>query len=417
MGEFNRMNKVIIKQIDVSANTITYLYEVKGAWKSVFYQKRSLDIVYSCDLTGLPKSIAVVPMLANLLPMAWVYDAEIEVPVCDADFYNSIEQFKQGYRDMYPMISFNGKLTVKDLQVNVLEAQHGCATFFSGGVDAFNTLTQHLYEKPTLLTLWGADVRLDDCIGWSRVENHLVRTAQDFCVDYVTVRSEFRIFMNEGILTQKVAKSGDSWWHGFQHGIGIISHAAPAMYMLGLKTVYIASSFTALDKVTCASDPTIDNYVKFCGCNVIHDGYEFTRQMKIHNIAQFVKRTEKHISLRVCWESTGGGNCCNCEKCLRTIIGLYAEKENPKDYGFDNYDFKKSKSIIVNQIERAPFAIRYYETIQTVLQKNYSLEEVDKGLIWLYKINISKLCIVPMWKKVWRLVLRGARKVKRTILS
>lgn len=42
--------------------------------------------------------------------------------------------------------------------------------------------------------------------------------------------------------------------------------------------------------------------------------------------------------MRVCWESTGGSNCCNCEKCWRTILALYAEGENSREYGFDYTD-------------------------------------------------------------------------------
>ena len=42
-------------------------------------------------------------------------------------------------------------------------------------------------------------------------------------------------------------------------------HAAPLAFNLKLKTVYIASSYTKDDDVTCASSPTIDNNVEY-GC-------------------------------------------------------------------------------------------------------------------------------------------------------
>ena len=89
--------------------------------------------------------------------------------------------------------------------------------------------------------------------------------------------------MDESKLTKLVEKyANDDWWHGFQHGIGLIGHAAPLAYLFNIDNLYIASSYTIKDKgkVTCASDPTIDNYVKFSDCHVIHDGYEYGRQEK-----------------------------------------------------------------------------------------------------------------------------------------
>lgn len=413
------MNLIKIKLPSIEDNKITYQYTVEGLWQEVFTQERGFSIEYSCNISDLPAGIAIIPLLANLLPMAWVYDAEIVLPVCDEDFYNSIEAFKQGYRNMYPKMKFNGMLTVEHLQKNIPTKQKGSAAFFSGGVDAFNTLTCHADEKPTLLTLWGADVKLTDAVGWRRVEAHLQQTAKDFDVDYVTIKSGFRGFLDEGLLSRKVVESGDGWWHGFQHGIGIISHAAPAMYVLGKKTVYFASSFTVADKgkVTCASDPTIDNYVKFCGCNVVHDGYECTRQMKVHNITQFSKKTGKKIPLRVCWESSGGSNCCNCEKCWRTILGVYAEGFDPSEFGFEYDSFDSLlKKIYKNRETLKWHRESRYAPMQKVLRDNYSKTTVEPALRWFYKIDINKLGEIPLYKKIWRKGLNFARKLKKKLI-
>lgn len=111
------------------------------------------------------------------------------------------------------------------------------------------------------------------------------------------------------------------------------------------KTVYFASSFTAADKgkITCASDPTIDNFVKFAGSCVVHDGYEFSRQDKVHNIVEFSNKNGIKVPLRVCWKSTGGKNCCQCEKCWRTILELIAEGASAENYDL-NYNYKQLKS-------------------------------------------------------------------------
>lgn len=406
-------NKIVIASPVIKKNCILYKYEIEGDWKEAFIEKNTFQIEYSEDISDVPEGIAVVPLLANILPIAWVYDAKIEVPVCDEDFYYSIFDFKKGYEDMYPMLSLAGTIKAGTLQKNS-SCKKGCeAAFFSGGVDAFNTLVSHAEMHPILLTLWGADVKLDDTIGWANVLSHLKETAEAFDTSYVTVKSEFRTFLREGILSKKVAKSGDGWWHGFQHGIGIICHAAPVAYTKGIEKIYFASSFTVADKgkVTCASDPTIDNYVRFGGTQIFHDGYEFTRQMKVHNIVEFVRKTGVKIPLRVCWESIGGSNCCNCEKCWRTILAIYAEGENPREYGFDYENFGKLCKKIYKNRERLYYHRESrYAPMQAILRQNYTRDNIQPELKWFYDIDIKKLGNAPLWKKIGRKIKYGIRK-------
>lgn len=409
-------NRILVEEPIIETNRIICHYTVEGAWSTAFKQKDKVVIEYSIDISSVPMGIAIVPFLANVLPMAWVYDAEIAVPICDKAFYNSIPEFKKGYQAMYPMMSLGGQFTVGKLEENVLDKNGQSGAFFSGGVDAFNTLVCHAKEKPVLLTLWGADVHLDDVGGWKNVLTQLQETSRQFGVDYVTIKSEFKMFQNEDILTKAVAQSGDGWWHGFQHGIGIICHAAPVAWVLKLSTVYFASTFTAADRgrVTCASDPTIDNYVRFGGTHVVHDGYEFNRQMKVHNITQFAKKTGMRIPLRVCWESTGGSNCCNCEKCWRTMLAIYAENQNPHEYGFA-YTDKQLKKIAqkMRYSEDKMFSSLRYASIQNAMRQNCTKQELPKTIQWFYDADMSALGKAPMWRKCVRKVKQYIRRYIR----
>lgn len=395
-------SRIVIESPYIENNKITYNYEVDGEWKDAFTSKRTMEIEYSVDISTVPLGIAILPFLANILPMAWIYDAEVIIPVCDKAFYDSIPEFKRGYKEMYPMMSLEGKLTVSKLEENTATRNGKSGAFFSGGVDAFNTLVCHENEKPTLMTLWGADVKLDDEKGWLNVLAHIQETSTKFGVNYVTIKSGFRTFLNEGFLTKKVEKSGDGWWHGFQHGIGLICHAAPVAWVLKLETIYIASSYTVADKgrITCASDPTIDNFVRFAGTHIVHDGYEFTRQMKVHNITQFAVKNNVKIPLRVCWESTGGSNCCHCEKCLRTMLEIYAENQDPHDYGF-NYDDKDLEDLsqMVKHIGIARHLVGYYFESQQAMKKNIKKTDLTETIQWFYDVDIHTLGKVSLWKK------------------
>lgn len=385
-------NKCTINEVLVQGHSVTCKFTMEGEWKKYFVAD-SVNIEYSIDISDVPAGVAVIPFLANILPIAWISDAKIVLKELDKSFYDSIAEFKKGYIDMYPMLEFKGEIDVENI-VDCQRSGNGAIAFFSGGVDAFNTLVKHAEEKPTLVTLWGADVKLSDEEGWKKVETHIKSTAEEFGIDYVSVKSEFRTFLKEWPLSMAVEKSGDGWWHGFQHGIGIICHAAPIAYAMGKSVIYFASSFTAKDKgkVTCASDPTIDNFVRFCGAKVVHDGYEYDRQAKIHNIVDYSQKEKVSIPLRVCWESTGGSNCCKCEKCWRTILGVYAEGVNPKEYGFDYNDFSELCKLIYSKRELLAWhRDSRYAPIQARVREVYTKDTVEPKLKWFYNINLDSL--------------------------
>lgn len=393
-------NVIKIFQPVISERTIKYVYEISGEWSEAFNLSENFFIEYSCNISNIPFGIAVIPFLCNILPIAWVYDADVYLEVCDKTFLESIPEFKKGYEDMYPMLEFKGNIHAENIEDNSQKDNKGAVSFFSGGVDAFNTLVNHIDEKPTLLTVWGADITFEDEEGWKNVYNHIRQTASQFDVEFVTIKSAFRRFINPGILNKKVEASGDMWWHGFQHGIGIIAHAAPVCYVKKKKTVYFASSFTAADKgkITCASDPTIDNFVKFAGSCVVHDGYEFSRQDKVHNIVEFSNKNGIKVPLRVCWKSTGGKNCCQCEKCWRTILELIAEGASAENYDL-NYNYKQLKSFhkLFYDKKNIPEYRKssVYSEIQKTMRKNLNYNNLPAELKWFYKTDIRKLGYHP----------------------
>ena len=178
----------------------------------------------------------------------------------------------------------------------------------------------------------------------------------------------------------------------FQHGIGLIGHAAPLAYLFNIDNLYIASSYTIKDKgkVTCASDPTIDNYVKFSDCHVIHDGYEYGRQEKIANICTYRKKIDKDIKLRVCWISDSGENCNHCEKCIRTILGIVAEDENPVNYGF-NPDYKYIKKYVEKKCYFNPIIYPIWQSMLIRFNENKDKLIDNENIQWIYNIDLDKL--------------------------
>lgn len=412
------MNKFIVKSITVNEEYISYDYHISGEWKKYFNLDEMLSIKYSYKINDIPYGIAVIPLLCNILPLAWIFDGTVIVDEIDEDFYLSISKFKKGYEEMYPKISFKGSIISNSIIKYNQKPSNKSLALFSGGVDAFYTLLSNIKENPEINTIWGADIKLDDLDGWNRVLEHTIETANLYNLDYSWIKSNFRLIINEGELTKYVyEKSNDGWWHGFQHGIGLIGHVAPYIYIYNISKVYIAASFTIKEKgqVTCASDPTIDDKVRFCGAKVKHDGYEASRQEKIKFICEYSRKNSTEIPLRVCWESSGGSNCCRCEKCYRTIFGILAEKQNPRKYGF-NYTDKEFISIIEDlknrvMINMDNFIYLLWKDIHYRFKDNYHINEMDRRLTWFYKFNTYSIYL-----KIKALILRCKKKLKNLVL-
>lgn len=373
---------------------IKYDFSVSEGLKQ-FFSNKEFIIRYPEKIEDVPEGIAVIPFVCNVIPIIWITDSELIVDELDEHFYNCLDNVKNGYIAMFPETSFKGKLNVKQIIKNDRpSAKTNCAMFYSGGVDSLDTLYRHLDEKPTLVSIWGSDIAYDNEHGWELVHSAIKEAGDHFQLDEIVIRSTFRMFDSERQLAKVYAKQlKDDWWHGVKHGIGLLGHVAPYAYLHRVQTVYIASSFCKDDgPVRCASDPTIDNFVRFADCQVIHDGYENSRQQKMHNIVNYSESHNDFIPLHVCWVTQTGTNCCHCEKCFRTIAGIIAEGGNPQKYGFDN--FEQYQNDMIPQIRKSdPLRIyQFWPPIQNAVKANKKAIRHNpywKYIKWIEKADFS----------------------------
>lgn len=341
-------------------NIIHYDYVVEGAWAEAFNidgihgwfahaseGEYKFFIQYEESIEDVPDSIAAIPFVSNILPILWLYDATLHIDEIDLDFFNSINAMRDAYQDMYPTETFAGRVIPNKVIANDASANDKSLVFFSGGVDANYTLLNTLDSKPILATIWGSDLYFKDKVEWEITREKLLSAATRFRLPYTTIKSSFRFFLNYETLNKRFAsRNRENWWHGFQHGIGIISHAAPLAWTRGIKQAYISSSYSPADgAVKCASYPTIDENMAFLGCTVKHFGFFKTRQQKVADICRKSEAKNLQIELRVCWESGKNENCGQCEKCLRTYFAVMAEGYKPINFGFRDNEQTQQKTI------------------------------------------------------------------------
>lgn len=383
MSEYIYISKIIKNE-----NTIEIEFECTEKIKKYFLTNKFF-VTYDMNVEKIHDSIAIIPFLCNILPLLWITNTNFKASNLDFDFFKSINEFKKGYKNMYPNIEFHD-IKVDAEKIKNDKINQSIATFFSGGIDAFATLFAHIKEKPYLITVWGADILLDDDIGWNNTKNNVIKTSEMFNLKYLFIKSNFKEMLNDIELNKLISNCPDKWWHGFQHGIGLIGLISPVAYILNIGKIYIASSYTKKDKVTCASHPSIDNYVRFCNTQIIHDQYEYNRQEKIEHIIQYTNKINKFPYIHVCWESKGGENCCICEKCCRTIMGIYAANGDAKKYGFENCNLKqiRNRMYFFNNID--PILIPIWNDIKEHYNKNKKDNIYNEEIKWLENFKPEK---------------------------
>lgn len=182
-----------------------------------------------------------------------------------------------------------------------------CASFFSGGVDSFYTLFKGAGEITDIIYIHGFDVRLDDIARRAAIDKMASNVATELGITYRAVES------NMGKVLQDFGS-----WPAHSHGLALI---AVARLMAGtLKEVRIPSSFSIAEQKPWGSWLLTDPLFSDERMQIMHDACEARRMDKVKSLAReplFLR----HV--RVCWERVDGmSNCCQCEKCMRTMTSL-----------------------------------------------------------------------------------------------
>lgn len=270
--------------------------------------------------------------------------------------------------------------------------------FFSGGVDAWSSLVTHLQEKPMLFSVWGADIPWENETAWGVVEKRNREDARRFGLEFCTARSNLRSFTDETALDKwSYENVGDNWWSAFQHSLGMFCLAAP-LTREGLDTVYFGSTYCLRDgkgEYIIASDPSIDNYVRFAGAAVVHDGYEYSRLEKVSRICGFAEELDMPVALRVCFRSLQGENCCTCEKCANTVMAILVSGHRPEEFGFAYNRDTLPRDFAAGLQEMAreeKYAFKsLYRDMQPAMRTWYAGKNVPKELRLFLESNLDEL--------------------------
>ena len=329
------MEGIIIKDIVCRGRRLDIDFTVSEGLEQYFRPEHHFFAEYSCDISDVPPSVLVVPLLANLMPLAWLVDCVVWVNEIDRDFYRALPNIKRGFQEQYPDFQFRGSLIPACVVDNRYEPQAEAITLFTGGIDATTTFLRHLEEKPILFNTFGWFTKdIEDNAVYNADRTAIEAIAKDFGVGSCFVRSNFATFIKADLMTKYIHKQkiSNSWWRGFQHSLAFLGCAAVAGYHMRVSRLYIGSSHTFGEHAQIVSDPRIDGAVDVASMITIHDSYDLSRQDKVRFLCHQQKLLGQTIPLRVC--SFNDRNCYACEKCLRTMLAIAAEGGDLQKFGF-----------------------------------------------------------------------------------
>ncbi len=407
------MEKIIIKDIVRQPKRVDISFTVSDGLEQYFSKKHNFFAEYSCDISDVPDSVIVVPLLLNLIPFSWTVNCTVWVDKVDRDFYESVPKLKSAFEEMFSNANFGGAFIAARLEKNSYITKRECLSLFTGGVDATTTFFRIREKNPILLNTYGW---FENDIEPNRVfdadKKAIEKFANDNSVDCCFVRSNFGKLINASVWNKKIGKKmHTSWWFGFQHSMAFLGCAAVAGYHYKVKNLFIASSYTFGQNVICASDPRTDIQVSVAGIVTVHDGYELSRQDKIRYLVETQRNLNRKISLRVC--SFQERNCCVCEKCCRTMIALAAEGGRAVDFGFDipNTLLEVVKNFLnTNILELNSEHMVFWQDIISRMQENLdnvSDKELYEFLVsYPFKREYKMFRLKYLQKNFWKILKR-----------
>ena len=373
------------------------------------------EYLFDIDLSLVPESILNVPFVMNLIPLIWLTDSTLKINSLDRTFYLCLSRIKEGFKKVYPKFNWGGgNLIVEHLEENVYDVNKGKSTiFFTGGVDATASLINNLNKKPIPFYILGADVKFSEIENIIAAKRDVASASSSFGLFCNFIRSSVRFFY-DGVKISDYFENiiKDSWWHGVQHSIGMLSLMAPYAYLNNICTCIIAASFTreAEGHINCVSYPFIDNQLKFGSTNCYHDGYDLTRQDKVNIISRYAKEHNQDVFLRVCFNPKEGKNCNCCEKCIRTIMALTVSLKEKYQTGLKMYGFTVNsetyKYIKKYLSEKFLYHTAHWKAIQKEFRKDKDFWKKDKNVSWIlnFKFNSLKIYIKILKNKIKRLL-------------
>lgn len=359
------------------------------------------------DLTKINFSITSIPFITTIIPVIWASDELYTIDVMDEDLFYALKKINNVFRKFYPSLAWSGKLIPKELKKNYPKQNtNTLGVLFSGGLDAVASSFKHFEKDQLLITIGGSDVKFYEKKLWTRVKKHTQAFSECYNKEYTCIRSNFTTLAYGKRLKQLSPHELTQWWALTSQSLGYTGLTAPLLYHYGIQHLVIGSSHTADLPMPYGTHPLIDNEINFAGCTVHHDCGHLDRLGKIKLISKTCKNYNlPYPRLRVCWgKDKQGGNCNNCEKCLRTINELLIMSKEPKEFGFEietKTAIKITKKFFTSGLKLKARQLWHWHCVQQQLHHKINLLLQDH-CAWLGNLQLERFAKDSFEINKWR---------------
>lgn len=273
---------------------------------SVGDQTYDLFFRSSSSLQGAGLEAAVPLALLPAMRMGWPIHVRGSL---SASFLEGVRRVIAFYSENFPDFR-SVAITAEHLVAAAPSTQTRRASFFSGGVDSFFTLLKGQEDITDIITLRGFDMSLGDHVRWEQTRSAAQSVASSLGLGFHELESNFG----------SILKAFGQW---VEHGHGLALASAARALAANFAEVRIPGSYTVETQVPWGSSMFTDPEFSDEALTIAHDACSATRADK----TVYISTNELALRyLRVCPGSKNDGqfNCCRCEKCLRTMVALYA---------------------------------------------------------------------------------------------
>jgi hypothetical protein len=284
----------------------------EGANKCIVYRigvgQRSYDIYFrGASLLSQPGLEAALP-LALLPAMRLGLPIHVEGAV-SRTFCHGVERVISYFARSFD--EFHQVPVTADQYYDARPETNGrTGSFFSGGVDSFYTLLNHQQQITDLVLIKGFDLSLRD-------EARLHNASQ-------TVRA---VADSMGIQSHEVETNAPviikDYGHWVHHGHGLVLAAVARLLAGKMECIWVPGSLPEGQQRPWGSSPFTDPEFSDERLSILHDAGAASRADKTAFIAKYPLALKY---MRPCPDTKNDSryNCCRCEKCIRTMVALYA---------------------------------------------------------------------------------------------
>jgi hypothetical protein len=330
------------------------------------------------------------PWLACLLPLAVTLgeDLTISLPV-DPVLLDATDDIIKLWLSWYPHlhdISVNANVDVNVNSIICDEQTKTSATFFSSGVDSYFTAIRHPKAQSMIITR-GFDMPFDYIEQFAIHCNRIAKSANECGGKLIPTATNIR-----------KTRWANCHWELLGHGPALITIAL--LFEQHFNEVFIPSSYEYAILHPWGSHPMVDSLFTTSNVHFIHEGCGYSRTEKIKAISK-----HKHVlhNLHVCFRGSNGKgqdqyNCCNCEKCYRTmvVLAILGKLEHANFFHEKTIDLNKLALLYGDQ----NFLIEVY-TFAIEMNKTLIAKALSKSIKRSHRIDLlKKLTSMPL---LWRI--------------